>query len=94
MQGSGVSTYALHPGVVATYIWRKVPWPFDALMKLFMISSEQGAATTLYCATSPEVAGQSGLYYDECKVKIPSKVAQDLALAQDLWQRSEAWVAE
>ncbi len=91
--GTGVTTYSLHPGVVASDVWRELPQPFRALAKLFMISVEEGAATTLYCATSHEVSVQSGLYYDKCSVKEPSKVGQDMALAAELWKRSEAWVA-
>ncbi len=93
LAGTGVTTYALHPGVVASDVWRELPQPFRALAKLFMISVEEGAATTLYCAASPEVSAQSGLYYDKCSVKEPSKVGQDVALAAELWKRSEAWVA-
>ena len=92
LAGSGVSTYALHPGVVASDVWRSVPWPFRSLMKLAMISTEEGAATTLHCATSGEVAQETGLYYEKCRVKQPSRLAQDPALAAELWKRSEAWV--
>lgn len=91
--GTGVTTYSLHPGVVASDVWREVPGPFRALLKLFMISTDEGAATTLYCATAPEIANQSGLYYDKCAVKSPSRVGQDEALAAELWRRSEVWVA-
>jgi NAD(P)-dependent dehydrogenase (short-subunit alcohol dehydrogenase family) len=93
VEGSGVSTYSLHPGVVASDVWRKVPWPVRSIMKMFMISVEQGAQTTLHCATSDEVAGETGLYYDKCKSRHPSRVAQDTALAKDLWDKSEAWVS-
>jgi retinol dehydrogenase-12 len=92
LAGTGVTTYALHPGVVASDVWRELPQPFRALAKLFMISVEDGAATTLYCATSPDVDAQTGLYYDKCRVKAPSRVGQDMALAAELWKRSEAWV--
>ncbi|MCA9577933.1 MAG: SDR family oxidoreductase [Polyangiales bacterium] len=88
LAGTGVTTYALHPGVVATDIWRKIPWPFDAIAKRFMITVEQGAATTLYCATAPELTGVSGRYYDECREAQPSALAQDDALAAALWARS------
>jgi NAD(P)-dependent dehydrogenase (short-subunit alcohol dehydrogenase family) len=91
LAGTGVQTYALHPGVVASDVWRAVPWPFRQLIKLAMISTEDGAVTSLYCATSPEVDGQSGLYYDKCRVKTPSVQGQDAALARELWQRSEEW---
>lgn len=91
LEGTGVTTYALHPGVVATNVWRAVPWPFNRLIKRFMITEEQGAATSLYCATDPAVAAQSGLYYDNCKIETPSSVAQDRELALRLWQESERW---
>jgi retinol dehydrogenase 12 len=89
--GTGVTTYALHPGVVATDVWRRVPGFARGLIKLFMISPEQGAQTTLHCATAPEAAGESGLYYDESKVKQPGKAGNDPALARELWSKSEAW---
>ena len=89
---TGVSTYSLHPGVVATDVWREVPAFIRPLIKLMMISTEEGAATTLYCATSPDVSSETGLYYDKCRVKQPSKVGQDVVLAAELWQRSAAWV--
>lgn len=91
LAGSGVTTYALHPGVVASDVWRAVPWPLRSLIKLGMISNEEGAATTLHCATSAAVAPESGMYYDNCRVKTPSKLAQDRELAAELWRRSLEW---
>ena len=93
LAGSGVTTYALHPGVVASDVWRSMPWPFRSLIKLRMISTEEGAKTSLYCATAPQCAGESGLYYDKCRVRPASSLGQDTALARELWQRSEAWLA-
>lgn len=92
LTGTGVTTYALHPGVVATEIWRRVPWPVGALIKLAMIDAEAGARTTLHCATAPELAGETGLYYDRCKPREASALARDAALAKTLWGWSEAWV--
>jgi NAD(P)-dependent dehydrogenase (short-subunit alcohol dehydrogenase family) len=93
LQGSGVTTYALHPGVVATQVWREIPWPVRPLILRFMSSEEQGAQTTIYCATSPDVANETGLYYDECRAVPASSRALDRALAEELWRRSEAWIA-
>ena len=91
LRGTGVTTYALHPGVVASDIWRRIPWGVRGLVKLFMISVEEGAATTLYCATAPELAGETGQYYDSRKETKPSKLAADDALAAELWKRSLEW---
>jgi retinol dehydrogenase 12 len=93
LEGTNVSTYALHPGVVASDIWRAVPWPLSVLVKRNMLTTEEGAKTSLYCATSSEVSRQTGLYYDKCQVKQPSLVGQNRQLAAELWKRSEAWVA-
>ena len=88
--GTGVTTYALHPGVVASDIWRRVPWPVRPVITRRMLSVTEGAATSLYCATSPEVAQDSGLYYAKCAPRAPSAVATG-ELGRELWDRSEAW---
>jgi len=90
--GTGVTAYALHPGVVASDIWRRVPWPVRPLITRRMLSVDEGAATSLYCATSPEVAEDSGLFYDKCAPRPASQVATP-ELAAELWQRSETWTA-
>lgn len=87
----GLHAYALHPGVVKSDVWRQVPQPFRWLMMRSMISNEEGAKTTLYCATSPEVADHNGRYYDECREKEPSPAAQDAQLSRELWEQSERY---
>jgi retinol dehydrogenase 12 len=89
--GSGIHSYALHPGVVASDAWRRIPWPIRPLVTWGMITNEEGAKTSLYCATSPDVAEDDGLYYDHCQRKAPSKVAEDESLARTLWEKSVAW---
>ena len=88
--GTGVTTYALHPGVVASDIWRRVPWPVRPLVTRRMLTVDQGAQTSLYCATSAAVASDSGLFYDKCAVRAASPVATP-ELGRALWERSEAW---
>jgi retinol dehydrogenase 12 len=88
--GTGVTTYALHPGVVASDIWRRVPWPVRPLITRRMLSVDEGALTSLYCATSPDVADDSGLFYDKCAQRAPSAVATP-ELAAELWRRSQEW---
>jgi NAD(P)-dependent dehydrogenase (short-subunit alcohol dehydrogenase family) len=92
LEGSGVSTYSLHPGVVDTEVWREVPRFFRPLLRLRgLLTPEEGAQTTLYCALQAP-ASESGLYFDKCCVKTPSRVAQDAQLAEQLWQKSLQWV--
>jgi NAD(P)-dependent dehydrogenase (short-subunit alcohol dehydrogenase family) len=92
LDGRGVTTYALHPGVIASDIWRRVPWPVRPLMTRRMDTPEHGARTSLYCATAPEVAGESGRYYDDCRRREPSAAAT-AALGAELWRRSVEWTS-
>ena len=89
LTGTTVTTYALHPGAVASNIWRAIPQPLQGFLKLFMLSNEHGAKTPLYCATAPELRGVSGLYYAHASELEPSKLAQDAGLARELWERTE-----
>ncbi len=93
LAGTGVTTYALHPGAVASNIWRAIPGPVQWFMKLFMLSNEEGAETPLYCATAPELATVTGRYYDKRHEAPCSPLASDDALAKELWLRTEAAVA-
>lgn len=89
LQGTSVSTYALHPGVVDTEIWRAVPsWARPLLKLRGLITPEEGARTTLHCAMhAPQ--SETGMYYAECKPITPSPLGQDAGLAKTLWEYSE-----
>ncbi len=89
LAGTGITTYALHPGAVASNIWRAIPRPVQWVMKLFMLSNEEGAKTPLYCAAAPELATVTGRYYDRCREVPPNPLATDPALARELWERTE-----
>ena len=92
LEGSKVTTYALHPGVVATDVWRRVPRPVRWVMKKFMVTPEEGAQTSIRCATAPELASETGRYYDrDGKERRPNKLANDEELAKTLWNRSAEW---
>jgi dehydrogenase/reductase SDR family protein 13 len=92
LTGTRVTTYALHPGVVASDIWRGIPQPFRFLMTALMISNAKGARTSLYCATSPDVATATGRYYDNRREVPTSALANDVALGRELWEWSDAAV--
>ena len=55
------------------------------------VISEDGARTSLFCATSPEVAAHDGRYYDDCREKKPSALAEDADLGRQLWAKSVEW---
>jgi NAD(P)-dependent dehydrogenase (short-subunit alcohol dehydrogenase family) len=84
----GIRAYAVHPGLVRT---RLIPGPIRVLSAPSMVSPEQGADTVLWCATSEDVASESGQYYQRRTRLPPSAQAQDDDLARELWERSEEW---
>ena len=91
LDGSGVTANSLHPGAVATNIWSHAPWfarPLLAFAKLFMISEEQGGDTIVHLASSEDVAGKSGGYYQKNRLVAPSRLASDRAVAKQLWEIS------
>lgn len=93
MAGTRVTSYSLHPGAVRSNIWRALPLPLQWVLKLFMLSNEDGAKTPLYCATAPELATVSGRYYDKSREAPCNPLADDPALAAELWARTEAAIA-
>ena len=56
--------------------------------RLFLKTPEQGAQTTIYLASSPEVEGLSGKYYANCREKTSNKESYDLSVARRLWDIS------
>jgi NAD(P)-dependent dehydrogenase (short-subunit alcohol dehydrogenase family) len=92
LEGSNVSANCLHPGVVATNIFKSLGTlgkVFTILGRPFMLSPARGAETTIYVATSPEVAKVSGKYFDKCKEAPLLPHATDMEAARRLWEVSE-----
>jgi NAD(P)-dependent dehydrogenase (short-subunit alcohol dehydrogenase family) len=88
----GIHAYALHPGVINTNLSRSMGFSgiiFRAVGGLFMKSVAQGAATSVYAATAPELESQSGAYLSDCAVVEPAGPAKDDALVEQVWKLSE-----
>ncbi len=95
LEGTGVTANCLHPGVVATNIFRDSPRVLRALFAgPLALSPERGADTVLHLAAAPEAAGVSGRYFVRRRPVRPSRAARDAAAARRLWQASEALTAE
>jgi NAD(P)-dependent dehydrogenase (short-subunit alcohol dehydrogenase family) len=91
-EGTGVHAYAVDPGRVASDVWRHVPRPIRAVMKWTMTSTEDGARSTLHCATEPSLVRHSGRYYaPDGTERTAGEQARDTALAARLWAQSDAW---
>ena len=88
---------AVHPGYVASRFGRDGDTRFEPLMqlgaKLFAITPEEGARTSVYLASSPEVEGVTGNYYTKCRAVSVSAKARDDAIAQRLWDESDQLLA-
>lgn len=87
LDGKGITVNSLHPGVVATEIWRQVPI-LEMLGRWFMLSPEKGARTTVYLAASAEVAGVTGKYFAKCQPAKTTTLSRDEALQEKLWNVS------
>ena len=98
LDAAEVTAYSLHPGVVASDVWRRVPWPIRPLLKARMLSVEEGAEANLLCATAPVAELTNGGYYHKGKKGKPVFLAQanpaalDHAAADRLWRQSAEWV--
>jgi NAD(P)-dependent dehydrogenase (short-subunit alcohol dehydrogenase family) len=92
--GSGVTANCLHPGFVATRFGDNAGGALRAgiavAKRLFALTPAEGAKTMVYLASSPEVAGRSGGYYDRCAPAEPSRAALSDADATRLWELSAA----
>ena len=84
LSGSGITVNALHPGVVATEIWREIAI-VRVLSRWFMLSPEKGARTTVYLAASQDVDGVTGTYFDKCAPVKSTRLSHDEALQEQLW---------
>lgn len=92
LEGKGVTVNAVHPGAVATGIWDCAPgWMQPVIWlakKLIMITPEKAARSIVRLASSADVEGKSGLYFNQLEPKEPSKLALDEELAEKLWAES------
>jgi NAD(P)-dependent dehydrogenase (short-subunit alcohol dehydrogenase family) len=90
--GGGISVNAAHPGLVASQLFRSVPQPLRlalaTIVRPFMRSTERGADTSVYLATSSDVAGASGGYYSDRRRLTPSDAARCDVAAARLWEES------
>ena len=82
---------ALHPGLVATNLLKN-NGVFGHLLKFLLglmgVSAEEGAQTSVYLATSPEVEGVTGQYFINRKAVESSKASYDTTVASRLWEMS------
>ncbi|GAA6096729.1 dehydrogenase/reductase SDR family member 13a.3 [Tachysurus ichikawai] len=93
LEGSSVTCYSLHPGVVATELGRNIHFwmrlPMLIISKFFFLTPDGGAQTTLHCALQEGLEPLSGRYFSSCALCNVSDMARDDGLAKKLWEVSE-----
>ncbi len=91
LEGSGVTSNSLHPGVVATGFGKNDRGWMHLLVTLarpFLLSPEKGARTPLHVAASPAVVNVSGRYFKDGREASPAPYALDPAAQRRLWDVS------
>jgi NAD(P)-dependent dehydrogenase (short-subunit alcohol dehydrogenase family) len=95
LEGTGVTANCLHPGVIASGFGHTYGSALSVILKIarpFLLSAEEGARTTVYLASSPEVAGVTGKYFAKCKAVPSSAVSYEVQSQHKLWAISEQMV--
>jgi WW domain-containing oxidoreductase len=95
--GRGIAVNSVHPGATKGTRLNKYlrgPWALAlSVAKIFMRTTQQGAATQALLAASPRVAGITGEYWADCQIAAGNPLASDDNLAQRLWEESERIIA-
>ncbi len=99
LAGTGVTVNAVHPGPVRSGFgmdgdlkgWMGAG---NRMIRPFEISAAAGAKTSIYLATSPDVADQTGEYWVRSKPGHASRKSRDQTEVDQLWQASEKLLAD
>ena len=99
LDGSGVTANAIHPGIVATRLARDgdTGWLGNMALKLarpFFNTPEQGARTSIYVASAPELESITGAYFAESLPAPTNKQAIDMVAARRLWDASRSMLRD
>jgi len=92
LQGSGVTSNALHPGAIASgFAMEGAGWygVLTRIVRPFLIGEEKGARTQIWAASDPALATVTGKYFLRRREKSPPRAALDAAAARRLWEESE-----
>ena len=93
LEGTAATSNAVRPGVIMTNLGRHLPWWQKVASELlgwtFMKSVPEGAATTCYVATYPQLEDTSGLMFENCNPSRQGGFTEDAEMAKRLWTVSE-----
>ncbi|KAJ2866372.1 Retinol dehydrogenase 14 [Coemansia aciculifera] len=96
LEGSQVTVNVVHPGSIATNLTRHIGTSGiqHAAENAMLLDVSAGALTTVYVAMSPDVEGESGMFYSRCLQMDMHPKALDLAEQDNLWAYTEKVLAE
>ena len=89
VSGKNITVNAVHPGVIATGVFRELPGFVNTLLRFFVGKPEKGARPVVYLATSPEVEKVTGKYFDKGKMYPALESVYKTADAKRLWNKTE-----
>lgn len=90
-RSDGVRVFAVHPGTVASDIWRRIPLPIRWLATRWMATVEEGALASVTCATASLDSG--GYFERDGQRRTPSPLVNDASARAALWAQSVEWLA-
>jgi NAD(P)-dependent dehydrogenase (short-subunit alcohol dehydrogenase family) len=97
-QDFGITAYAVNPRLVSTNFAMDgdtsgIQKLFFRIGKLWMLKPDEGAKTTVWCATEPGIESLSGQYFQDCAPRKPASFAVDEQAAKRWWELSEQWIS-
>lgn len=92
-KGKDILVFSVHPGLVLTSIGDGMTklaqfQIVKMLLQLFLKTTAQGAYTSVFAATDSSLKQHNGAYLLDCRIGTASALAQDDAMAQELWEKS------
>ena len=98
LEGTGICTYSLHPGVIKTELTRDLPSFLkpvqEVIANLFLLTAEEGSFTQVMVASDPSLQNVCGKYWDDCAITEEAHFAKDPALAKKLWRLTEEIISQ
>ncbi|XP_060524536.1 retinol dehydrogenase 11-like [Cylas formicarius] len=93
LEGTGVTTFSVHPGTAVTQIYRNVPdmvrKPLEFALNFLVKTPIEGAQTQIYCGVQKGIEPYSGEIFHECHAVNRYFNAKNRAVAENLWKKSE-----
>ena len=94
----GITSFAVHPGIVKTNFWGGVKGFFNKIMQVmlspFLVSAEEGAQTSIWAATAPDMEAMSSQYFVKCKLAKSNVLSWDEENRNKLWDISKKLVGK